>query len=170
MTIYPGAANTTSYSMTLQSTSLTANRTATLPNATGTIPLITEKYNSPSSTATSYNLTFATSFKFLMITAKPSSSLFGETTVIVPAPTGAGTTKTYVNWPGVNAEASSQPTRTLGGNIRIRYQNNDTCTIDCVLADYYLQAGSSVSSGSTSRGLRPGLFLIYLNRVIKIYI
>ena len=162
MTIYPGAANTTSYSTTLQSASLTANRTATLPNATGTIPLITEKYNSPTSTATSYNLTYATSFKLLMITTKPSSSLFGETTVIVPAPTAAGTTKTYVNWPGVNAEAASQPTRTLGGNIRIRYTNNDTCTIDCVLADYYLQAGASVSSGSTSG------FKVYITRVIGI--
>lgn len=162
MTIYPGAANTTSYSTTLQSASLTANRTATLPNATGTIPLITEKYNSPSSTNTGYNLTFATSFKLLMITAKPSSSLFGETTVIVPAPTTAGTTKTYVNWPGHVAEASSQPTRSLGGYVRIQYSNNDTCTIDCVLADYYLQADSSVSSGSTSG------FKVYITRVIGI--
>lgn len=157
-----GTWNHTSYSTTLQSSSLTANRTATLPNATGTIPLITEKYNSPSSTSTGYNLTFATSFKLLMITAKPSSSLFGETTVIVPAPTAAGTTKTYVNWPGHVAEASSQPTRSLSGYVRIQYTNNDTCTIDCVLADYYLQADSSVSSGSTSG------FKVYITRVIGI--
>jgi hypothetical protein len=107
------------------------------------------RYNNTTGT-TEYNLTNAASYDFLLITTKPSSAYFAEMITLVPAPKSSGTYKTFVNWPGVIAEASSQPTRTMGGYIKITYTDANTCKISCVLADYYLHAGASVSSGSTS--------------------
>jgi hypothetical protein len=121
-----------------------------------------QRYNNTTGT-TEYNLTNAASYDFLLITTKPSSAYFAEMTTLVPAPKSSGTYKTYVNWPGVIAEASSQPTRTLGGCIRIIYTDANTCKINCVLADYYLQAGASVTSGSTSG------FTVNIKRVIGMH-
>jgi hypothetical protein len=121
-----------------------------------------QRYNNTTGT-TEYNLTNAASYDFLLITTKPSSAYFAEMTTLVPAPKSSGTYKTFVNWPGVIAEAASQPTRTMGGYIKITYTDANTCKISCVLADYYLHAGASVSSGSTSG------FTVNIKRVIGMH-
>lgn len=122
--------------------------------------LITEKYNSPSSTAMSYNLTNAKTFKYLIITTKPSRT-FGSTTTIVEAPTSATITKTAVSYSD-NSSESSPPTRMLSGVIQVNYTDESNCIISTSHATHYIQAGSAVASNSASS------VSIYITRIVGV--
>jgi hypothetical protein len=163
MTIYPSAANTSSYSTTLQSTTLTGNRTATLPDSTGAIPLITEIYNNPSSTTTSQTITDASQYKFFIISAKLSdANHFDETTAIIPMPSTTGEVRKNINF--MMPVGNNTETRLLNGAIVINYSSS-SCVISGVVAGRYLLAGTS---SSTASSVSTGTMTVYITRIVGI--
>ena len=164
MTIYPSAANASSYSTTLQSTTLTGNRTATLPDATGAIPLITEIYKNPSSTTTSQNITNASQYKFFIISAKLSdANHFDETTAIIPMPDATGEVRKNINF--MMPVGNNTETRLLNGAIVINYSSASSCVISGMVASRYLLAGTS---SSTASSISTGTMSVYITRIVGI--
>ena len=164
MTIYPSAANASSYSTTLQSTTLTGNRTATLPDATGAIPLITEIYKNPTSTATSQNITNASQYKFFIISAKLSdANHFDETTAIIPMPDATGEVRKNINF--MMPVGNNTETRLLNGAIVINYSSASSCVISGMVASRYLLAGTS---SSTASSISTGTMSVYITRIVGI--
>ena len=98
--------------------------------------------------STGPSVSYAAQYKYLIVTCKPSST-FAISTITIPIPAQGAATQRHSIVYSNDVSGSSQPTRTLSGTIELSWSST-TCNLTSRTAAYYVEAGSSITSVSSS--------------------